>query len=217
MYFIDRKDAGKKLAREVQRIVGDGKQIIVYALPRGGIIPALEVAKTLHVPLDMLITRKIGHPAQPEYALAAIAENGDIVVGNRLELLGVDQAWLKNEIKHETKEVKRRRNVYFSGRKSVAVKGKTALIVDDGIATGLTMEAAVNDVKKGKPLKIIIAVPVAPEEALSKISKMVDNVVCLVREPAGKFLGSIGDYYKIFPQVSDEEVVALLNLYRKQD
>lgn len=215
MDFLNRHDAGEKLKKSLAKYKGrDG---VVLALPRGGVVTALPIAKYLRVPLDLVITRKIGHPFQPEYALAAIAENSTILVGNKTELSGVDQDWLKKEIKKEAREATRRRKVYLAGRKPEDLRGKIAIIIDDGIATGLTMKAAIAAVKKKKPSKIVIAVPVAPEEVIFKIAAMVDEVVCLVSEPAGKFLGSIGDYYKLFPQVSDEEVVALLNSYRKQD
>lgn len=211
MDFLDRNDAGEKLRKSLTQYKGsDG---VVLALPRGGVVTAWPIAKYLHVPLDLVITRKIGHPFQPEYALAAIAENGDVLVRNKIELEEVDQEWLKNEIRKERKEADRRRKVYSTGKKPEDVKGKIAIIVDDGIATGLTMRAAIAAVKKKKPLKIVVAVPVAPEEAAEEIEAVVDDFVCISREPLGKFRGSIGSYYRSFPQVNDEEVVKILKDY----
>src|SRR3989344_3867659 len=122
MEFRDRLDAGVTLSKILSKY--KGKDAVIFALPRGGVVTASPIAKSFHAPLDLLITRKIGHPFQPEYALAAVAENGDILVGNKDELLAVDQEWLRNEIKKERKEAKRRRKVYLSGRKQAEVKGK---------------------------------------------------------------------------------------------
>ncbi|MDP3941973.1 MAG: phosphoribosyltransferase family protein [bacterium] len=209
MEFRDRTEAGEALCQSLTKY--KGKDVIVFALPRGGVITAAPIALFLNAHLDLLITRKIGHPSQPEYALAAIAENGDILVGNEDELSDVDQEWLRNKIKKEKKEAKRRREAYLAGRKQAGVKGKIAIIVDDGIATGLTIKAAIAAMKKKNPQKIVVAVPVAPEETISEIKKSVDDVVCLIKEVYGQFRGSVGAYYREFPQVTDDEVVKAMS------
>jgi len=207
MIFTDRIEAGKKLA-EVLRAY-KRSDVVVYALPRGGVVLGVEVARMLGAPLDLLIPRKIGHPSSSEYAIAAVAEDGDIVA-NEEEVSRVDQVWFKKEVAHQRAEAKRRREKYLAGRPTSAVEGKTAIIVDDGIATGLTMKAAIMELKHRKPKKIVVAIPVIPADTFTVLSALVDEVVAL--DKPEQFLGAIGNYYKSFPQVEDEEVIALMAL-----
>ena len=207
MIFTDRIEAGKKLAEVLWAY--KRSDVVVYALPRGGVVLGVEVARMLGAPLDLLIPRKIGHPSSSEYAIAAVAEDGDIVA-NEEEVSRVDQVWFKKEVAHQRAEAKRRREKYLAGRPTSAVEGKTAIIVDDGIATGLTMKAAIMELKHRKPKKIVVAIPVIPADTFTVLSALVDEVVAL--DKPEQFLGAIGNYYKSFPQVEDEEVIALMAL-----
>ena len=145
MRFKDRTDAGKKLAQALKKYQNqDG---VVYALPRGGVVLGAIVARDLHMSLDLLIPRKIGHPLQPEYAICAVVENGEIVC-NQQEVARVDPQWFRQEVEAERQEARRRRELYLGGRDPAPVAGKTAIIVDDGIATGLTMEVSISDARR---------------------------------------------------------------------
>lgn len=205
LFIVNRQEAGKQLAKEL-----DGykdSDAVVYALPRGGVVLGFEVAKELRLPLDVIITRKIGHPRNPEYAICAITQEGDMYC-NETQKAMLDPAWLAKEAEKEKQEALRRKKIYLGGKEHRSSKDKTAIIVDDGIATGLTMFAAVQSLKKEKPRKIIIAVPVAPRDVIMKLQKEVDQVVAL---EAVDHLGAVGAYYRDFPQVSDEEVIRLLS------
>ena len=205
MRFKDRTDAGRKLAQALDSYANqDG---VVYALPRGGVVLGVEVARALRMPLDLLIPRKLGHPLQPEYAIGAVVESGEMVV-NQWEVSRVDPQWFKREVEAERREARRRRELYLGGRAPAAVKGKIAIIVDDGIATGLTMEVAIRDARHRAPGRLVVAVPVAPPETVERLAREVDEFVVLDRSPY--YLGAVGAYYDYFTQVSDDEVVALL-------
>ena len=166
-----------------------------------------EIAKTLRAPLDLVIPRKIGHPFSPEYAIAAVTEHGDCVK-NEDEVKRVDAKWFARAVEEEVQEAKRRRRVYCGNRAMISPTRKTAIIVDDGIATGLTMRAAIADIKKQNPAKIIIAVPVAPKETAEEMRKDVDDFVAV--DIPESYLGAVGAYYEEFPQVEDEEVIKML-------
>jgi len=204
--FRDRKDAGRQLAAALTPY--RQQPTVVYALPRGGVVPGAEVAQSLEAPLDLIVVRKIGHPESPEYAIGAIAEDGYTVM-NSTEIASVDKAWFDQAVSAEWNEAQRRRNVFVGSRNPVLVEGKIAIIVDDGLATGLTMEAAIHAIRKRHPRQIIVAVPVAARETANRIRSQVDKLVVL-DIPDG-FFGAIGAFYRNFDQVSDEEVVAIMN------
>jgi predicted phosphoribosyltransferase len=206
MRFHDRQHAGRKLASALSAY--RGKDVVVYALPRGGVVLGKEIADLLQAPLDLLIPRKIGHPKNEEYAIAAVTETGE-VVRNEAEVVSVDPAWFKSAVEAERLESARRREFYLGDRPWPAVAGKIALIVDDGMATGLTMKAAIADVKNRQPKAIVVAVPVAPRDTIRELQPFVDRVVTL--EQPLLFLGAIGASYDLFDQVTDEEVVAILS------
>ncbi len=208
MHFKDREDAGLQLAEALKQY--KGRAVIVYALPRGGVILGVAIAKKLGAKFDLIITRKIGHPDNPEYAIAAVAENGDIV-SNQTELSRVDQAWFKQAVEEQRQEAKRRRQLYLKNRKPINARGKTCIIVDDGLATGLTMKVAIKELRHQKPKAIIAALPVAPAEAVKEISRLADEVVALYA-PAD-FFGAIAAYYQNFNEVTDEEVVLLIKRF----
>ncbi len=204
--FADRTDAGKQLGALLRQYQRDNP--VVAALPRGGVIVGAEVAKALGCPLDITISRKIGHPMNPEYAIGAISEHSH-VVGDRLAWESADQAWLTQAIEGQQKEIERRRQLYLRGRDSIKLAGKTVIIVDDGIATGSSMMAAINEVKQHKPLQIIVAVPVAPKEEAAIIRNQVDVFVAV--SVPDEFFGAVGAYYRDFEQTSDSEVIAALD------
>lgn len=212
MQFMDRKDAGKQLAEKL--IPFQEERVIVYTLPRGGVPLGVEVAKKLEAPLDLIITRKIGHPLNPEYAIGALSENGRAFY-NASEISGVSKEWLENTESMLRNEIRRRR-LKYSGKVDafVSAEGKTAIIVDDGIATGYTMLAAIDDVKKHHPNKIVIAIPVVPESMAQKLEQSVDEVIALER--TRHYRGAVGAYYAQFPQLTDGEVIQLMDSLKKE-
>jgi putative phosphoribosyl transferase len=205
MIFDSRQQAGILLAKKLKKF--KNSDAVVYALPRGGVVVGAEVAKALNITLDLIVSRKIGHPLSPEYGIGAITEHGTEVL-NKIEILEVDPEWLEREIQEQYREAKRRRTVYMVGKNEVSAKDKIAIIVDDGIATGYTMQAAIEDIQKQDPVSIIIAIPVTPQGSARFFSVMVDEFVAL--EIPRMFAGSVGAYYKRFPQLSDEDVVSIL-------
>lgn len=205
MYFKNRREAGDLLAEKLKKYLN--KDVIVYCLPRGGVLTAYEIAKKLNAPLDLVITRKIGHPSQPEYAIAALAENGDIIKGN-IDFSSIDKTWFKKEVEKEKEEAKRRREKYLSGQKMVSPKGKIAILVDDGIATGLTIRAGILELKHQNPKKLVVAVPVAPRDVTDQIKSEVDEFIVL--DIPAVYIGAVGAYFEDFHPVSDEEVINFL-------
>lgn len=206
--FTDRIQAGQQLAAELmsQRTA----DAIVLALPRGGVVLGYEVAHMLDLPFDILVTRKIGHPENEEYAIGAVDEKGTTVL-NETEAALVDQQWLQAEIARQRAEALRRSATYRQGKAEPAIAGKTVIIVDDGIATGFTMRLALRAVKKEQPKKIIVAVPVAPLDCIDQLKKEGADEVVIVERP-DKFKGSVGAHYQSFEQVSDNEVMRLLQM-----
>lgn len=203
--FIDRKDAGKRLARKLLEY--RGTDALIVALPRGGVVVGAEVAQELGLPLDIVVVRKVGHPHNPEYAICVTDEKGTFMC-NEAEAQSVNQNWLKEEIERQKKEAERRITVYRGTKKLRELRGNIVIVVDDGIATGLTMRGAVRSIRKEYPKKLVVAVPVAPYDMVQELRKEVDSVIVL--DGAKDYLGAVGAYYEDFPQVSDEEVIDLL-------
>lgn len=204
--FADRRDAGKELGYQLRAYRG---RVVVYALPRGGVETGVEVARVLDAPLDLLIARKLGHPTDPEYAICAVTETGPLIC-DELEVAGVDLAWLEHAEAAERAEAQRRREAYQTGRAAMPMpEGKVAIVVDDGVATGLTMRAAIAQLQARGPAKIVVAVPVAPRDAVGHLRVVADEVVVL--DDPDTYIGAVGPYYESFPQLTDEDVVALLD------
>lgn len=203
--FKDRKDAGKLLAQRLAEY--RDKNAIIYALPRGGVVLGFEIAQALSVPLDLVIARKIGHPDNPEYAVCAVTEKGEPFCDKR-EQATLNSVWLEKEIKREQEEARRRREKYFKDQKSRSAKNKIAVVVDDGVATGLTLRTALRSLRNEQPEELVVAVPVAPHELVNILCAEADRVIVLKDEQ--KYLGAVGAYYQSFPQVSDAEVIELL-------
>ncbi len=196
--FKDRQSAGKLLAKHLKQYVGVDNMVIL-GIPRGGIVVAAEIAKELKLPLDIIVTRKIGHPNQPELAVGAVDLDGE-VIGNVGEVGGI--------VEKELGELRRRESLYRQGRTPLKLKGKTVILVDDGIATGATTLAAVNYLKRHEAKKIILAVPVASYEAAEKLGKQVDEAIIL---ETPEYFQAVGQFYEYFLPVSDEEVIKYLN------
>ncbi len=207
--FKDRRSAGKLLAERVKEL--KPADPVVLAMPRGGVPVGLEVAKALGAPLDLVLVRKIGVPYQPELAAGAVVDGDqpEIVVNDDvMQLAGLTREYIDERAKEELVEIERRRQVYLSGRPRVPLNGRTLIIVDDGIATGASIRAAIAALKRRNPLKLILAVPVAPADTIEKLRAEVDDVVCLqMPEP----FYAIGMHYDDFHQVPDDEVVRLMN------
>lgn len=184
-----------------------GAKTIIYALPRGGVILGHEIARRLDAPLDLIITRKIGHPSNPEYAVCAVTEEGEPFCEEGA-IADLDRVWFEKEIAKERAEAKRRRVTYLGGRKHLSPKNKIAIVVDDGVATGLTIRAALRLLHLEKPKKLIVAVPVGPRDMLDVLRAEADKVIILLDEE--DYLGAVGSYYENFSQVSDKEVIDLL-------
>jgi predicted phosphoribosyltransferase len=205
--FKNRADAGKQLAKALMSY--QGEDVVVLGLPRGGVVLASEVASSLKAPLDLVFAHKIGHPLQEEYAIAAISESG-YLLGNDFELKQVESKWLENQKEKELERMRKRRELYLKGVAKQDLKNKTVILVDDGIATGLTLQVAIEEVKHHKPKKIIVGVPIAAEGIASKIKRQVDQLVALQIDPDFTFLGAVGCYYEEFSQVEDEAVIDCL-------
>lgn len=209
MPFTNRIEAGRQLAKALADYKSD--KPVVMALPRGGVPVAAEVAAALDAPLDLILVRKIGVPFQPELAMGAVVDgpapitirNDDVIAS-----CGVDNKEFDEVRRQEIAEIERRRQRYLAGRPHPDVGGKTVIVVDDGIATGATIRAALQAMRQRKAGKIVLAVPVAPTETIEKLQGECDAIVCL---ESHTFFGAIGVYYADFRQVTDDEVIALLD------
>jgi predicted phosphoribosyltransferase len=206
LQFRDREQAGKKLAAALK--VAQGEDVIVLAIPRGGVVVGSEVARALGATLDVIITRKIGAPGEPEYALGAVTQTGETIIDeDAVEMLHISAEYLKREAANQWEEVKDRIRRFRGDRPFPSLKGKVVVIVDDGIATGNTVIAALRSVKAQLPKLVILAVPVAPAETVAKLAGEADEVVCL--ETPEPFF-AIGQFYSDFRQVEDDEVKHIL-------
>lgn len=210
--FADRIEAGRQLASALADFARE--DAIVLAIPRGGVVTGYAVSHTLGIPLDVIIPRKIGAPGNPELAIGAVTEDGTIILDNKLvEYLKVSQSHINEESERQRLEIERRLKVYRGETLYPNLKNRAVIIVDDGIATGSTMRAALASVKKRGARLSVVAVPVGPSSTLRVLEKEADRIVCLhAPEP----FYAIGQFYKDFPQVSDEEVIRLLKLRKEE-
>ncbi|MBI1732307.1 MAG: phosphoribosyltransferase [Gammaproteobacteria bacterium] len=205
--FPDRRTAGRDLARALNRYSGRG-DVLVLALPRGGVPVADEIARFLGAPLDILIVRKLGVPGQPELALGAIASGGARAVNDEIvEALGIDPAIVDAIADRERMEILRREQAYRGDRPPIQVAGKVVIVVDDGMATGATMRAGVRALRALQPARLVVAVPHAPTDTCASLSAETDELVCLeMPEP----YVAVGRWYQDFPQLTDAEVREIL-------
>jgi putative phosphoribosyl transferase len=206
--FDDRTDAGQRLASRLHRYAGDAKGLIL-AIPRGGVIVGLELSRALQLPLDVLITRKIGAPGNPELALGALAETGYLHLNQ--DILAFYPSWTRfvwDEQKLQEEEIHRRRELYRHGRPLPALTGRTVLLVDDGVATGATYLASMAALRAAGACALVAALPVAPPETAEKIREQVDD--CVILETPEPF-EAVGLHYRSFAQTSDAEVIQALD------
>ena len=208
--FDDRTDAGIRLAEAVKQ--AEITDPVVLALPRGGVPVAAEIARALGAPLDLVMVRKLGTPGQPELAMGAVARcaesTDDILNEDIVRQLGISDDAIAAERDSELEMITERENRYLSGRRRAPVAGRTAIVVDDGVATGATTIAALRAVRRLRPARVILAVPVAPPETVQKLQREADQVICL-EQP--QWFGAISMFYHSFPQTPDAEVLALLD------
>jgi putative phosphoribosyl transferase len=208
MMFEDRSDAGRRLAAKLRHL--RDKAPVVLALPRGGVPVGIEIARELDAPLDLLLVRKIGVPWQKELALGAVTDGAQpqIFIDRQLAAaLEISGDYVEQETARQLAELERRRQAYCAGRPPLDIAGRTAILVDDGIATGATMRVALQAARQRKPARLVLAAPVAAPDTIAKLRPLADEVVC-VETPSG--LGAIGFYYADFHQVSDAEVTEIL-------
>lgn len=213
MVFENRRDAGRRLAAELDDYQGTNS--LVLAVPRGGVVVGYEVAEALDLPLDVVVPRKIGAPDEPELAIGAVAAWGNhevIIDPASVRYLRVSEDYIKKETRAQMDEIDRRLRSYRGTVEPPQVENRTAILVDDGIATGLTIEAAIRSLRRLNPAKIVLAVPVAASEAVYRLSRLVDEVHVL--STPTPFL-AVGHWYAEFEQTTDEEVIDLLRRGRQ--
>lgn len=214
MSFRDRTEAGRLLAAALAGY--KDLDPVILALPRGGVPVAAEVAAALQAPLDLILVRKIGVPSQPELAMGAVVD-GDppIVVRNDdvIQLAGIDEPLFAAVREREQREIERRRDRYLGTRARATISGRTAIVIDDGVATGATTRAALRATRMRDPKRLVLAVPVGPSDSIAELRSEVDDLVCLEEHAC---FGAIGFYYRDFRQVSDDEVIDLLRRFPAQ-
>lgn len=205
--FADRRDAGRRLAERLLPLADEDP--VVVGLPRGGVPVADEVARALGAPLEILAVRKLGAPHNPEYGIGAIAEDGTRVFDpEALAVLGIDNSTLAAIAAGESEELRRRVAAYRGDCPPLELEGRTVIVVDDGVATGVTDTAALRSIRRRRPRRLILAVPVAAPESAARLRDEADDVICLL---APALLYGVGQWYRDFSQVSDQEVIAALN------
>ncbi len=203
--FYDRHEAGKRLAAQpaLQKLKGR-KDVVILAIPRGGVVVGYELAKSLSVPLDVIVVRKIGAPENPEFAVGAVGERGEIVINPDVSgTFEPTSTYIREEAERQKEEIAQRLRIFKAFRPKLNLENRVVVLVDDGIATGSTMLAAIRVVKESMPQKTILAVPVAPAASLKEMEREVDELICLDTPP---LFFAVGQFYQIFQQTSDEEV-----------
>jgi putative phosphoribosyl transferase len=204
--FRDRVDAGKKLAKELLEYKESNP--VVLAIPRGGVVVGYEAAKELAAPLDIVVPRKIPAPYNPELGIGAVAQDGTIIIDSEIKkYVSFSDEYVQEEAKRQIKEIERRTKAYRRDRESISIKNRVIILVDDGLATGVTMRAAIRSIRKQNPKKIVVAVPVGPPGTVKKIKEEADEVISLITfEP----FEAVGQFYSDFSQTSDDEVIEIL-------
>ncbi|MEI7958261.1 MAG: phosphoribosyltransferase family protein [Verrucomicrobiota bacterium] len=209
--FRDREHAGRLLADALlQQGFANAERgdLLILAIPRGGVVVAAEVARALGAPLDVWLARKIGAPGNAEFAIGSISSHGELVLDQRtIDALGISQAYIQETIRREQAELERRMVLFRGNAEPVRVEGRTVVLVDDGVATGATAFSALAALRRGGAAQRIFAVPVAPVETVPQLQKAADQLVLLSAEPV---FSAVGQFYENFEQVSDAEVIALL-------
>jgi predicted phosphoribosyltransferase len=206
MMFADREDAARQLAVKLSSL--KLYDPIVLAIPRGGVVTGAVLAKELKAELEVVLSRKLRAPFQPELAIGAVGEDGEVYVNQQVEAaLSIDRTYLEKERQRQLEAIKQRQQLFRAGRGCSNVKGRSAILTDDGIATGSTMMAAIRVVKAHKPRELIVAVPVAPARQVAEFRSLCDQFICLL---APVDFSAVGEFYRSFETVEDEEVIRLL-------
>lgn len=209
MLFKDRKDAGEQLGNALQKYKSE--ETVVIGIPRGGVVVAAEAAKILGAPLDVIIPRKLGAPHNPEVAIGAVTQDGTVIQDEvMVRRLGLSDLQIKQMAEEVSEEIQRRVEKYRNGKTGLELRNKTVVVVDDGIATGFTVQAALQSVRNSGADKLVLAVPVAPADTVGLFREIVDNLVCLY---IPEVFYAVGQFYIDFDQTSDEEVMTLLSNY----
>jgi putative phosphoribosyl transferase len=209
--FKNRQDAGRQLAKALAAYQ-EKKECVAIGLPRGGVVVAYEVAKALNLPLDIICARKVGSPWNPELAIGAVTETGDGFYNTDIiEQFAIPQEYIRRESEKQKIEALRRLALYKKNRPAIDISGKIVILVDDGIATGATMKAAIESLKGKQVSKIIVAVPVSAPETLMEIKTQVDETICL---ESPYLFQAVGQFYEEFDQTTDEEVIELLDFFQ---
>lgn len=208
MIFRDRSQAGRMLAKKLELILNDPLNVLILALPRGGVPVADEIASMLHLPLDIFIVRKLGVPGHEELAMGAVANGGEVVLNQDIIFqLAINEGQIAEVTEREEAELEKREKVYRCNRPPLNIGGKWVVLVDDGVATGATIKAAIHSLRAKKPKRLSVAIPVAPLQTIRELNQLADDVVCLHSpEP---FLG-VGNWYLDFSQTSDSKVLEIL-------
>ena len=213
MFFLDRKDAGEKLGLALMKY--KNQDTVILGIPRGGTVVAAEVARSLEAPLDVIIPRKMGAPHNPEVAIGAVTQDGTIIKDETMvQLLGVSEEQIRVLAEKVSGEISRRVNAYRRGRLGLNLEGKTVIVVDDGIATGFTVQAALKSIRNVNPCRLILAVPVLPADTVQLLQEKVDELVYL---QAPELFYAVGQFYIEFDQTSDNEVIELLAGHEKNE
>jgi len=209
MRFRDRASAGQELAQALADLKGRD-DLLVLGIPRGGVVVAAQVARALNAPLDVCLTHKLGAPDNPELAIGAVAEGGQVILDQELiDMLGVSLRYVQAESERQRQELARRAQVYRGDRPAASVKDRVVIVTDDGLATGSTMVAALQSLDAQGPTSLIAAIPVAPPEAIRRLAHKADRVECLYSPQP---FWAVGAFYEQFEQVSDEQVIELLQV-----
>jgi putative phosphoribosyl transferase len=212
--FLDRRDAGRRLAQALRAVLPPGANAVILAIPRGGVEVGAVVAGELGAPLDVVIPRKVGAPGNPELGLGAVAEGVEVLDRGLIATLAVGEDYLRREIAEQQEEIRRRTHAYRRGRPPVDLAGRVAVVVDDGVATGGTAVAALRWARARGAARVVLAVPVAPAESIRRLQSEADDVVVLV---APRHFFAVGQWFGDFPQVSDQRVVELLAVAGRED
>ncbi|HDP69342.1 MAG TPA: phosphoribosyltransferase [Actinobacteria bacterium] len=211
--FVDRIEAGQELGKSLVNY--RGKDVVVVAIPRGGVLVAKEVAIKLEAPLELVIPRKIGAPGNPELAIGAMADKDTVIINEHLRgSLRVLDDYLKAEVEKQAQEIERRRKRYLGAKSQIDLENKIIILVDDGLATGYTALAAIKALRRRKPKKLILAVPVAPKDTIERLGREVDELICL---HSPEIFFAVGQFYSNFSQTTDDEVIQVLKEYEAKE